>query len=189
MVILGKDVRLLTAMTADFLFADSKLGIVTGDEEGVLRVYEFDPTSTFLALLTWGRPTFTNICHRPGFEEWPAPALPNRVPYTVGDASRRNCHDGKAGQGGGYGYASVEVAIRWDLRCSIIIVDLSLILWYSCAGSIDGSLSMLTPLNDPTFKRLHLLQGQLTRNIQHVAGLNPKAFRYATSSDLTAMID
>lgn len=48
MVVLGKDVRVLTAMTADFLFADSKLGIVTGDEEGVLRVYEFDPTGTFL---------------------------------------------------------------------------------------------------------------------------------------------
>lgn len=28
------------------------------------------------------------------------------------------------------------------------------------------------------FKRLQLLQGQLTRNVQHLAGLNPKAFRF-----------
>lgn len=42
---------------------------------------------------------------------------------------------------------------------------------------IDGSLSALLPVEERTFKRLHLLQGQMTRNIQHVAGLHPKAFR------------
>ncbi|KAF9235610.1 CPSF A subunit region-domain-containing protein [Melanogaster broomeanus] len=45
------------------------------------------------------------------------------------------------------------------------------------AGFGDGSLSALTPVDEAAFKRLHLLQGQLSRNIQHVAGLNPRAFR------------
>lgn len=45
------------------------------------------------------------------------------------------------------------------------------------AGFADGSLSALTPVDEAAFKRLHLLQGQLSRNIQHVAGLNPRAFR------------
>jgi hypothetical protein len=53
-------------------------------------------------------------------------------------------------------------------------------------GSPDGSLASLTPVEEGAFKRLQLLQGQLTRNIQHVAGLNPKAFRqvvfYGTNS-------
>jgi len=44
-------------------------------------------------------------------------------------------------------------------------------------GSSDGSLTSLIPVEEGAFKRLQLLQGQLTRNIQHVAGLNPKAFR------------
>lgn len=44
-------------------------------------------------------------------------------------------------------------------------------------GSPDGSLSSLTPVEESAFKRLQLLQGQLTRNIQHIAGLNPRAFR------------
>ena len=44
-------------------------------------------------------------------------------------------------------------------------------------GSPDGSISSLTPVDETAFKRLQLLQGQLTRNMQHVAGLNPKAFR------------
>ena len=36
----------------------------------------------------------------------------------------------------------------------------------------------LTPVDsDDSAKRLQLLQGQLTRNMQHVAGLNPRAFR------------
>lgn len=33
------------------------------------------------------------------------------------------------------------------------------------------------PVKEDSFKRLSLLQGQLVRNVQHVAGLNPKAFR------------
>ena len=45
-------------------------------------------------------------------------------------------------------------------------------------GSTDGSLSSITYVEESIHKRLHLLQGQLTRNVQHVAGLNPKAFRY-----------
>lgn len=48
-------------------------------------------------------------------------------------------------------------------------------------GMVDGSLSSLTYVDDKVSKRLHLLQGQLTRNVQHVAGLNPKAFRYGRS--------
>ncbi|KIJ63088.1 hypothetical protein HYDPIDRAFT_29778 [Hydnomerulius pinastri MD-312] len=44
-------------------------------------------------------------------------------------------------------------------------------------GSTDGSLSALTPVDEAAFKRLSLLQGQLSRNMQHIAGLNPRAYR------------
>lgn len=49
-------------------------------------------------------------------------------------------------------------------------------------GSADGSLSTLTAVDEAAFKRLQLLQGQLTGKVQHVAGLNPRAFRYARLS-------
>ena len=42
----------------------------------------------------------------------------------------------------------------------------------------DGSLCEIIPIEDEIYKRLQLLQGQLSRNVQQVAGLNPKAFRY-----------
>jgi hypothetical protein len=44
-------------------------------------------------------------------------------------------------------------------------------------GTTDGSLVQVLALADTTFKRLSLLQGQLVRNIQHTAGLNPRANR------------
>jgi cleavage and polyadenylation specificity factor subunit 1 len=44
-------------------------------------------------------------------------------------------------------------------------------------GATNGSIATITPVAESAAKRLQLLQGQLTRNIQHVAGLNPKALR------------
>ncbi|KAF8837869.1 hypothetical protein BDN67DRAFT_972360 [Paxillus ammoniavirescens] len=53
------------------------------------------------------------------------------------------------------------------------------------AGFADGSLSALTPVDEDAFKRLQLLQGQLSRNIQHVAGLNPRAYRIARNDTVS----
>lgn len=44
-------------------------------------------------------------------------------------------------------------------------------------SGIDGSISTLVSVTEPTFKRLQLLQGQLLRSVQHTSGLNPRAFR------------
>ncbi|KIO33745.1 hypothetical protein M407DRAFT_229600 [Tulasnella calospora MUT 4182] len=44
-------------------------------------------------------------------------------------------------------------------------------------GALDGAISILSPVDTPAFKRFSLLQGHLIRNLQHVAGLNPKSFR------------
>lgn len=51
-------------------------------------------------------------------------------------------------------------------------------------GLTDGSLAALTPVEETVSKRLQLLQGQLTRNIQHAAGLNPKAHRSVQTAQL-----
>lgn len=48
---------------------------------------------------------------------------------------------------------------------------------FFCQGFTDGTLSALTPVDEGAFKRLHFLQGQLLRNVQHVAGLNPRVYR------------
>jgi cleavage and polyadenylation specificity factor subunit 1 len=44
-------------------------------------------------------------------------------------------------------------------------------------ATLDGAIAAVKAVGDATFKRLSLLQGQLVRNVQHVAGLNPRAYR------------
>lgn len=43
LVVLGKDIRRVAVMTADFFFTDSEMSIVTSDDEGIMRVYEYNP--------------------------------------------------------------------------------------------------------------------------------------------------
>lgn len=47
-------------------------------------------------------------------------------------------------------------------------------------GASNGALLSLTPIDEALGKRLQLLQGQLTRNVQHISALNPKAHRYVS---------
>ncbi|CEP07342.1 hypothetical protein [Parasitella parasitica] len=48
---------------------------------------------------------------------------------------------------------------------------------FCLCGTFSGSISVLSPISEKTFKRLNTLYGQLVNNVQHVAGLNPRAFR------------
>ncbi|KAF8500474.1 CPSF A subunit region-domain-containing protein [Russula emetica] len=134
LVILAKDPHKGCVTAADFFFADEQLSIVTCDEEGAVRLYEYDPESpesnkgqNLLCLTEFH-----------GQSEY-------RSSLTI--ARRMKGED--------------MVAPQAKLIC----------------GHPDGSLTGLVPVDETTFKRLHLLQGQLTRNVQHTAGLNPRAFR------------
>ncbi|THH10614.1 hypothetical protein EW145_g1206 [Phellinidium pouzarii] len=54
------------------------------------------------------------------------------------------------------------------------------------SGATDGSMFALTPVDsEETAKKLQLLQGQLTRNMQHIAGLNPRAFRIVRNDSVS----
>ncbi|KAL7332399.1 mRNA cleavage and polyadenylation factor subunit [Mucor circinelloides] len=48
---------------------------------------------------------------------------------------------------------------------------------FCLCGTFSGSISVLSPISEKTFKRLSTLYGQLVNNVQHVAGLNPRAYR------------
>ncbi|KAF9438833.1 Cleavage and polyadenylation specificity factor subunit 1 [Entomortierella beljakovae] len=50
-------------------------------------------------------------------------------------------------------------------------------------GTLDGSLTVITPIPEKTSKRLHLLGSQIVNGVQHPAGLNPRAFRLLQSKD------
>ncbi|KAF7726104.1 Cleavage and polyadenylation specificity factor subunit 1 [Apophysomyces ossiformis] len=48
---------------------------------------------------------------------------------------------------------------------------------FCLCGSFSGSICVVSPIPEKTFKRLNTLYGQLVNGLQHVAGLNPRAFR------------
>ncbi|KAF8816784.1 hypothetical protein BYT27DRAFT_7181242 [Phlegmacium glaucopus] len=133
LVLLAKDTKRVCVTNADFFFTNGELSFVTGDEEGIMRVYEYNP------------------------------------------------QDPDSGDGR-YLLLRTEFHGQSEYRTSTVIArrvkeDSDVPQSKLLMGSPDGSLSSLTPVEEHAYKRLQLLQGQLTRNIQHTAALNPKAFR------------
>ncbi|KAG7452675.1 uncharacterized protein BT62DRAFT_989773 [Guyanagaster necrorhizus] len=132
LVVLAKDLNHVCVTNVDFFFQEDTMSIVTCDEEGVIRMYEYNPQDP---------------------DSRDGRSLLLRTEYQSQAEYR----------------ASVMIAYR---RNGALIPEAKLIY-----GSTNGSIASLTPLDEPVAKRLQLLQGQLTRNIQHAAALNPKVFR------------
>ncbi|KAG9227086.1 hypothetical protein CCMSSC00406_0008286 [Pleurotus cornucopiae] len=133
LVVLAKDIQHVCVTNVDFFFADENMSIVTCDEDGVIRTYEYDP-------------------HDPESRDGRQLLLRTEFNAQVG-------------------YNSSVLTARRTSE-DPVIPQSKLICGYS-----DGSISSLTPVEEAAFKRLQLLQGQLTRNLQHMAGLNPRALR------------
>ncbi|KAI5476013.1 cleavage and polyadenylation specificity factor subunit 1 [Pseudohyphozyma bogoriensis] len=55
-------------------------------------------------------------------------------------------------------------------------------------GGADGSLYTLVPVRDAVFKRLQLLQSQLTKYVQHFGGLNPRGYRIVKNDSVSRAI-
>lgn len=47
------------------------------------------------------------------------------------------------------------------------------------AGTSDGSVGYIAPIDELVFKRLFALQTKMTYALSHFAGLNPKSFRFS----------
>jgi len=50
LIVLGKSAHPACITHVDFFFKEDQLSIVAGDEDGVIRIYEYDPLSGFLIL-------------------------------------------------------------------------------------------------------------------------------------------
>nr|GAT45957.1 cleavage and polyadenylation specific protein [Mycena chlorophos] len=138
LVILARDLSRVCVTRADFFFAAGDAAIVTCDEDGVVRMYEYNPSDPN------SRDGRVLLLHTEFHAQ-----TEYRTSITIARRTKESA----------------------DSQTQIPHTRLI------CA-STDGSLKALTPVvDDATAKRLQLLQGQLTRNMQHFAGLNPKAFR------------
>ncbi|KAJ3777509.1 CPSF A subunit region-domain-containing protein [Lentinula raphanica] len=133
LVLLAKDIRHVCITTADFFFAGNEMAIFTHDEEGILRLYDYNPPDPE---------------SRDGRHLLIRSEFNSQAEYrTTALIARRTNPD--------------TVIPQAKLLC----------------GATNGSIATITPVEESAAKRLQLLQGQLTRNVQHVAGLNPRALR------------
>lgn len=179
LVILAKDIRRIGVATADFFFSEGDMSIVTSDDDGILRVYQYDPSGKT------SRVSLFNAC----------------LTSTADPESKNGQHLLCRTEFHGQAESQTSVIIARRPQEDHVLPQAKLIsgmlsrshgLLYSkdvVLGSTDGSISSLTSIDESVFKRLQLLQGQLTRNIQHFAGLNPKAFRLVPWVSFSALAD
>lgn len=82
LVVLAKDVQPLPVATADFLFDnDGEFYIVTHDEEGIVRLFEYDPSGRPLLSLCASGSNISHSIRRSGVAQWSVSAPPYRVPW------------------------------------------------------------------------------------------------------------
>jgi cleavage and polyadenylation specificity factor subunit 1 len=144
LVVISKDVRRHAVARADLFFSGATVAVVAGDEDGVLRMYAYDPAD-------------------------PESKNGQELVYKTEFHTHSECR------------ASLTIARRSEEGSAVPQGKL-------LCGHLDGALSTLTPVDDAAFKRLQLLQGQLVGKIQHVAGLNPRAFRLVHCSRSPSII-
>ena len=170
LVILAKDINQFCVTNADFFFSDGELAFITGDEDGVIRMYEYNPHGTVSSCSVKPDKILTSSLDP---ESKNGQHLLLRTEFHGQSEYRTSALVTQR--------TKEEVMPPAKLICGahvyLIARNVNLTPLHVQTGSTDGSLTSLTPVTEPVAKRLQLLQGQLTRNIQHVAGLNPKALR------------
>lgn len=97
----------------------------------------------------------------------------NRIPCWVcchsiqGDCQEENYRGG---------ICTANTDYLWWVVPLLVYITLDANVFFKATA--DGALTTVVSVKDARFKRLQLVSDQLVRNAQHVAGLNPRAFRY-----------
>ncbi|KAK4697553.1 cleavage and polyadenylation specificity factor subunit 1, partial [Phenoliferia sp. Uapishka_3] len=162
LVLLGRDYRASRASSANFLVNDGRVAFVVGDIEGVLRLFEYDPTSEY----------------RIPFRLRTAEPDPSTIDIASNAGQRLLCRTEY--HAGAEGLATMLYAKRSgadEAKQNGILF-----------GGIDGSIYTLVPVREAVFKRLLSLQTHLARHIQHFGGLNPRGFRMVKNDSVSRAI-
>lgn len=154
----------LEVMAAEFLPDGKNLYIIAADADGDLHVMQFDPESP-------ESERGTKLLHRSTFYSGSfissMTLLPgNDVPLEDGgpESSDENS----------------------DSHKSAVNSQQQILL-----TSQEGSIGLITPLPEQTYRRLYALQNILTANLEHPCGLNPRAYRAVETDGIggAAMVD
>ncbi|EXJ92763.1 hypothetical protein A1O3_01315 [Capronia epimyces CBS 606.96] len=151
--ILGRDLDNPAVLAAEFLPDGKQLFIISSDDDGLMRVLQYDPENPKAE-------RGTKLLLRSTFRTGSAPTkmvlLPPRVPSP--SQRRRHAEADMAPDSAG--------AIGMEERHRILL------------STQEGSLCMLTPVPEATYRRLSTLQNTLMTTLDfHACSLNPRAYR------------
>jgi cleavage and polyadenylation specificity factor subunit 1 len=159
----GRDQVGLEVMAAEFLPDGKNLYIIAADGDGDLHVMQFDPESP-------ESERGTKMLHRSTFNSGSFILTMNLLQRNVissEDGELSSAEDG---------YPKKAIG---NTQQQILVT------------SQDGSISLITPLPEQSYRRLLALQNILTANLEHPCGLNPRAYRAVETDGIggAAMVD
>jgi cleavage and polyadenylation specificity factor subunit 1 len=159
----GRDQLGLEVIAAEFLPDGKNLYIIAADGDGDLHVMQFDPESP-------ESERGTKLLHRSTFYSGSFITTMNLLPRRTGGSEDED----RGSREDSYSQDSFEGSQQQILTTSQ-----------------EGSIGLITPLPEQTYRRLLALQNILTANLEHPCGLNPRAYRAVETDGIggAAMID
>jgi cleavage and polyadenylation specificity factor subunit 1 len=145
----GRDQLGLEVMAAEFLPDGKNLYIIAADADGDLHVLQFDPESP-------ESERGTKLLHRSTFHSGSFISTMTLLPRHDEFAE----DDERSSAENGY-----PTSAALSSQQQILVT------------SQEGSIGLITPLSEQTYRRLLALQNILTANLEHPCGLNPRAYR------------
>ncbi len=150
-------------MAAEFLPGGNNLYIIAADADGDLHVMQFDPESP-------ESERGTELLHRSTF--YSGSFVSNMILLPRNEGPREDSESSLADKN--FASNSFETAQQQVLLTSQ-----------------EGSVGLITPLPEQSYRRLLALQNILTANLEHPCGLNPRAYRAVETDGIggAAMVD
>lgn len=142
----------MEVLAAEFLPADGQLFLIVWDAEGGMHVLQYDPENPKTAA---GQRLLLRGAFNVGHIATPGSTL--LLPSTLAPFADQQVKTN--------GQTNGDDPQQHDKLHHIL------------HPTSTGSIGLLTPLDEPTYRRLSALQAQLTNILEHAAGLNPRAHR------------
>ncbi|KAK6436291.1 mRNA cleavage and polyadenylation factor subunit [Oleoguttula sp. CCFEE 5521] len=161
LTVLGKSRSKMEVVCAEFLPANGDLYVLVVDTDMDLHVLQYDPENP--KSLSGMR-----LLHRSTFHLGHWPTSMTLVPSTLSPFAEQTSLTN------GHSHAEGDVPLPPSPLLQILITTQS------------GALGLITPLDEPTYRRLAALESHLTSILEHAAGLNPRDYRAIDSEGFGA---
>lgn len=154
LTLFGKSRSQMQVIAAEFLPSNEQMFVLVADANSDLHVLQYDPEHP--KSLSGQR-----LLHRSTFHLGHFPTAMALLPSTLAPIEQQPLTNGHANG------ESISASAPG--------------LFHVLTASQSGSLALITPLDESTYRRLSNLQTHLTSTLEHPAGLNPRAYRAVES--------